>query len=339
LFRFYICVSLSAQRQVKVSDRKEKLILRLKKQLQESANHCSDVSSMLEYFMDTNISLEQEKSKFKLKIKEKISECIAKKEQNEIIKSELETEKQRTVQCEVQLKQQRTEIENMKRQLKISEEKNHQKIEKKNLWKTRYQTLDEKYRALEIKHQQILTADNVLQKGLVKENFNLKQTLKSLEKEQNNSFNKLSEMESKFTEEKKIFEMKTDTLNKLFLVKENENNSLYDMISKLKTQLKEKESRQLKMEHQIEEVKLAKETLTEEVFDLKQESSQVYEPKLADIAFNLHLEELKKDLKRQNEFLNLIKEVLIVRRQPTEEKLKVLTQMFMKPEPMEANNN
>jgi chromosome segregation ATPase len=332
-----MCVS--AQRQVKASDRKEKLILRLKKQLKESANHCSDVSSMLEVFMDTNITLEQEKSKFKLKIKEKISECIAKKEQNETIKSELETEKQRTVQCEVQLKQQSTEIENMKKQLKISEEKNHQEIEKQNLWKARYQNIDEKYRALEIKYQQMLTAENVQQKDLVKENYDLKQTIISLEKEQNTNLHKLSELESKFTEEKKIFEMKTDTLNKLFLVKENENNSLYEMISELKTQLKEKESRQLKMEHQIEEVKLAKETLTEEVFNLKQESSQVYEPKLADIAFNLHLEELKKDLKRQNEFLNLIKEVLIVRRQPTEEKLKVLTQMFMKPEPMEANNN
>ena len=207
------------------------------------------------------------------------------------------------------------------------------------MWETRYQNLDEKYRALEIKHRQMMTSDNVQRKGLVKENYDLKQTILSLEKEQNTNFSKLSELESKFTEEKKIFEMKADTLNKLFLVKDNENNSLYDMISELKTQLKEKESRQLKMDHQIEEVKLAKETLTEEVFNLKQESSQVYEPKLADTAFNIHLEELKKDLKRQKEFLNLIKEVLIVRRQPTEEKLKVLTQMFLKPEPMEANNN
>jgi hypothetical protein len=86
------------------------------------------------------------------------------------------------------------------------------------------------------------------------------------------------------------------------------------------------------------EERVKRETLEDEVTNLKNEC-QTFEPWLAELHFSFYQKEekLKKDLETKDKVLNLIEEVLIVWRKPTEEKLNFLTNIFIKEEVMEAD--
>jgi len=209
---------------------------------------------------------------------------------------------------------------------KLLHEKENENACLKEMMKTKELNTNNEKANLEIllsKEKRLLSEEKETLVKVLAENVKLKEMIRTNELNNNNEINK----------EKRSLTEEKETLGKV----QAENVKLKEMRTSPKTPKDADLTNEVaSLEIVLCEERVKRETLEDEVTNLKNEC-QTFEPWLADLHFSFYQKEekLKKDLETKEHVLNLIEEVLIVWRKPTEEKLKFLTNIFIKEEAME----